>query len=267
MMIQIIQIQILLASKDREMYMMTANERKKAYVKDGSKRPLRVDNSGSALFVVIIVIAVLIIFAFSLLLVSYTLYASQNKRAASLRCSEAANSFSSALKGEMEDPEAYKNSWFWMYLRYNLYQNSNVTWPYYDPEKTGHTAEYAYRYFKVKPNANYDVEGFPGEIELCMYWTLPEDSVLEDDELYEASIDDKNGAHLCVDITCSSGSQSYSIQDKYLINVVGFTSDAEDQEEKDAIKDEEANTLKNPLGNYIKGTEKWSFVYEDHKSE
>ena len=236
-----------------------------SYRKKRSRNTSLSNNRGSALFVVIIIIGVLVIFAFSLLLVSYTLYASQNKRAASLRCSEAANTLSEAMKGELEDEEAYSRSWLWVYLRYNLFQNSDKTWPYYDPNKAGHTSEYAYRYFNLKPNTNYGVEGFPGEIELCMYWTLPEDSVLEDDELEVASIEEKDGAHLYIDVICSSGSQSYTLQDKYRINVTEYT--PADADKVAAIEDDFTNKKKNPLGNNIQTNEDWEFEYEKHKTD
>ncbi len=221
------------------------------------------NNRGSALFVVIIIIGILIIFAFSLLLVSYTLYASQNKRAASLKCSEAANSLSLALEDELEGETAYENSWLWDYLRMNLLQNSDVTWPYYDPGVTGHTSEYAYRYFDLKYNTNYSVDGFPGQIKLCMYWTLPEDSGLSDDEIAAASEDDKNGSHLYIEIICSSGSQSYTVLNKYTINVSKVdTSDTDDQTYMEHIDEVRPDTKKNPLGNTINHNEKWEFVFD-----
>ena len=52
------------------------------------------NNKGAAMMLTIIIIAVLVVFTFSLILISYNLYASQNKNLSSDRNAEAANSLS-----------------------------------------------------------------------------------------------------------------------------------------------------------------------------
>ena len=78
-------------------------------------------NKGAALGVSIIIIAVLMIFAFSLILISYNLYASQNKNIASIRNMEAANTLSISLQQEITDENAWDESNLWNYVRFNLF--------------------------------------------------------------------------------------------------------------------------------------------------
>ena len=59
--------------------MLNENAKKTEYMIISSKKR----NRGAAMVIAIIVVAVLMIFAFSLLLVSYTLFATQNKKVAS----------------------------------------------------------------------------------------------------------------------------------------------------------------------------------------
>ena len=233
------------------------------------------NNCGASMIVAIIVMAVVIIFTFSLLLVTYTLYASQSKKAASLKCSEAANSLSLAIQNELEDPEAYKDSWLWNYLRFNLLRDG--TWPYYDSNATAnHTSKQAFRYFDFKYNNNYyPVEGFPGEIKICMYWSLPDnmDPNLKQQvdagtkTLAELTPSNRSFATLFVDITCSTGSQSYNVMNVYQVKIVEFS----DQEYSDTqmlayIKNSAESENYNPLAlpqnvsaeAYLKN-EKWSF--------
>ena len=70
------------------------------------------NNKGATMVVCIMIMAVLIIFTFAVTLAAYTLYASQNKNIASMRCSEAANSLSAALDEELQDPDAAQKSHF-----------------------------------------------------------------------------------------------------------------------------------------------------------
>ena len=97
--------------------------------------------------VAVVIIAILMIFAFSLLLVTYTLYASQSKKSASFRNSEAAKTVSRAMQTELEDPDAEMNSAFWKYLRCNIGQSE--TWPWYEPGTLNHEKEDAFRKFDL----------------------------------------------------------------------------------------------------------------------
>lgn len=191
------------------------------------------------------------------------MYASQNKRAASLRCSEAANTLSVALEQELTNDKAYERSYIWKYLRFNLLQNTDVTWPYYKPDEDNRVE--AYRYFNLKDNKNYNIDGFPGEIKLCMYWTLPDDSILEDDKISSASIDERSGCYLYIDIICNSGSQSYSVTNKYRIDISEFDmNDDEDKHQKSTLNTDSTYSEYNPMSSVItyNNTEKWVYEFE-----
>lgn len=239
------------------------------------------DNRGASLIVAIVVMAVVIIFTLSLLLVTYTLYASQNKKIASLKCSEAANSLSVALEKELTDPNAYEKSWLWNYLRFSLLRDD--TWPYYvEGATSGHSSTEAYRYFNFKYNKNYyPVEGFPGEISICMYWTLPttlsqdtKDALLAGTKkIYQLSASEKNSARLNVEITCSTGSQTYTVMNRYIVNVSGYSDSQADAQMAAVVPVNSLNDDYNPFGpiegvadynNYI-GSEKWEFKLDSRE--
>lgn len=249
-------------------------------------------NKGTALMATIIIIAIIIVFSLALLLVSYNLYASQNKNAASLRCSEAANTLSVELEKELTDPEAYKYSDLWKYLRCNIMQDT-TTWPYYDPdESAGHDKKAAYRYFDLKYNRNYDdvnttdntvnktLKGFPGSVKLCVYWTVPDAAKADlhnNVAFYDISPTNKCDTKLYVEIICEAGNQSYSVTNVYKIDVAGL--DGTNASEKKLIdataklkttkydstkSDSEAQYLYNPLRleDSIKEDEGWTITFE-----
>ncbi len=219
-------------------------------------------DNGATMIVAIIIIAVIMIFAFSLMLVTYTLYASQNKNVASQRNREAANSLSIALKNELESETAYNDSWLWKYLRCNLYQDN--TWPYYDPSDIGHDSAHAFRYFNLKKNANYDVDGYPGDIKLCMYWCLPDGvSISNADKVSEISIDKKNNAYLYIEIICETASQKYTKKDIYIIDVSGFDSNSiDDVSKKSNLEIMSRNKIYNPMNLYVNPNEKWELKHD-----
>lgn len=232
------------------------------YFKRKNHSKLNNKNRGAALVFVIIIVTIIIILIFSLLLVTYNLYASQNKKAASLRSSEAAKSLSVALENELTDEDAYANSWLWKYLRFNMVQQN--TWPYYDSGLSGHTEEYAFRYFDLKANSNYSVDGFPGETKLCVYWELPDGvSISDGDSISDLTIDQKKNFKVYIEITCTTGNQSYTIKNKYLVDVTNYTS--EDDDEKSLLnsdsEDEDYNPLKIVATEYKDG-EKWRFKFD-----
>ena len=192
----------------------------------------RISNSGAAMIVAILIIGIILVFTFALLLVSYTLYASQNKNAASLRCSEAANTLSLAIEQELEDENAYSNSNLWKYIRCNALQDVK-TWPYYAPGVAGHGMDEAFRYMDLRPNANYDeVQGFPGSVQLCMYWTIDDKTVLDSlsatNTFLELESTKRSTAKLHIDIIAESANQSYTVKNVYKINISQLTdSDSE----------------------------------------
>ena len=198
------------------------------------------------MMVAVVIIGILMVFTFSLLLVSYTLYASQSKKAASLRNAEAATSLSQALEteltvyssvaGEENDPE--KNSVLWKYLRCNIAQGDE--WPYYDPSKDGHDEEYAFRYFDVKygNNSLYDaengIEGYPASVKLCVYWMLPANS--NEEAFYNdgTGCTDPANARLFIEIISETASQTYVVKNEYRLSTSAY--DTTDMAEKNKMR-------------------------------
>ena len=167
------------------------------------------NNQGVALIVCITVISILVIFCFSLLLVSYTLYASQNKNLQSDRNAEAAKTLAVSIRQELA--EGSDQSYLCNYLRYNVQQES---WPFYEvneedgSEVAGHGASDAKRYFNLTKTEGVNIEGYPSQVELCMYWMRPVKQPTERDK-----------TRLFVEITCRSGSQSYTIKSEYELTI------------------------------------------------
>ena len=188
-------------------------------------------NRGASMMIAIIIIGIILVFTFSLLLVSYTLYASQNKKVASVRCSEAANSLSVALEKELDDSDAYKNSALYKYLRCNTLQGTK-TWPYYEPKKDGHGRDEAFRYFDLNTNGNYpEVEGFPGSVKLCIYWTPKDDNAIREKletKSFEELGTDRSGAEIHIEIIAVSGSQTYTVTNTYKVNISNIESSSEE---------------------------------------
>ena len=181
-------------------------------------------NRGAAMIFAILIIGVILVFTFALLLVSYTLYASQNKNIASLRCSEAANTLSVALEKELEDSNAYITSDLWKYLRCNTLQDVK-TWPYYDADQSGHGQTEAFRYFDLKTNGNYpEVEGFPGSLKLCIYWTVQDNDDIRNKlrtgtEFLDLSTTERSDAEIHIEIIAETASQSYTVENTYKVTI------------------------------------------------
>ena len=202
---------------------------------DRSKRS-KLNNKGAAMVMTIIIMAILVVFVFSLILVSYNLYASQNKNISSARNAEAVNTLSQALRDELTDENASSKSNFWKYLRTNVayppkqteYMNFDgwEDWPYYDENDTTgkHGEEQAFRYFDVDKNSHID--GFPAEMTVCMYWTLPNgknetSGITPEQKLFDSLNSDGNpkGIKLHVVIKAVTGGQVYETEEVYRLSV------------------------------------------------
>ena len=234
-----------------------------------------VKNRGAAMIVAIIVVAVLMVFVFSLMLVTYTLYSSQNKKVASKKCSEAANSLSVAMATELESADAYKDSDLWIYLRYNLLQGN---WTFYEPKLEGHKEADAIKTFEMKSNPNYyigtgesNLTGYPGMIKLKVYWKLPEkiyDDCNNDMDVIrtkEPGTFDKTDTRLFVEITCESASQSYTVTNEYHLALGEYNEEDLDGDAKIIAKLKKTyaeKTLYNPNHNTINPNEKWTWVFD-----
>lgn len=227
-----------------------------------SNKVSRENNRGASLLMTIILIGIILVFAFSLLLVSYTLYASQSKKAASLRCSEAANTLSVALENELTDADAYKNSSLWKYLRCNI-MNDYETWPYYDPNAaSGHGEEEAFRYFDLYANTNYPVvDGFPGNLTLCIYWTPSQkalDSVSSTYSILEMTLEERKDATLYIQIIAEAGNQSYTITNTYKLNIYRFDFNETDDTNK-------SKAIKNITTQQYKSEKSTGYIYNPFK--
>lgn len=235
-------------------------------VQESKKRTVIINNRGSAMMVAVIIIAILMVFTFSLLLVSYTLFASQNKKVASRRNTEAANTLAMVLQEELEDENADENSDLWRYIRCNIGQED--TWPYYD----GTNEDEAFRKFDMKPNhinlykdKGYfnkagEIEGYPGEIELCIYWMPPESVTDLSNYNYTHS-----GIRLFIEINCNTANQNYVTTSEYTLRVSDFSNSTSDIKKKKALTNIAKQQTYNPAGitdSKIKTDEKWRWHYE-----
>lgn len=261
--------------------MLNNNANKTEYMIISSKK----NNRGAAMVVAIIVVAVLMIFTFSLLLVSYTLYSSQNKKVASKKCSEAANTLSTAMGAELDEvqnPNAYINSDLWIYLRFHLMQDD---WPFYEPALDGHKTDDAVKTFSMMVNPNYipngssTLDGYPGEVKIKVYWMMPEwlyeenkddESMdfLKDIDISNLSINKKSEIRLFLEITCESANQSYTVKNKYHLSIRKYDeSISEEEAEKSKIEDTYGGNSTYSYNCTIKPTERWRWVYDGRMGE
>ncbi|MCR5214205.1 MAG: hypothetical protein K6E10_07290 [Eubacterium sp.] len=255
----------------------------------------RSGNSGAALIVAIIIITVIIIFTFSLLLVAYTYYSSQSKNVASKRCSEAANTLSLAMEDELAADSAPYSSSIWKYVRFNIFQDD--TWPYYDMNNkltgdnhTAHNEDAAFRYFTIDYNRgdtstgyrtddNYGetLDGFPGEVEICMYWVPSENAEIVSYDggttsLVKQSEINKKGAILYMEITCSAANQSYTVVNKYSLSTSTFKDSSQtDTALKTSLEaiiaspDSSTSLQYNPYKYSVDSNEKWIWSFESRE--
>ncbi len=223
----------------------------------------------------IVIIAILMIFVFSLILVSYNLYASQTKNLSAARNAEAANTLSIAMENELTDDDASANSNIWKYLRMNVAYENDASdtdwkeWPYYDEnDPDDHGPAQAYRYFTLERNTS--MEGVPAEVSVCMYWTPPVTNPASAPGKTAAEIlnekiaandpDARNKIRLHVITIVTTGSQEYSIEDTYTLMV-----SSTDMAEKAALKSIKNSKIFNPAGNGYDPEEKWKWVHIQRK--
>lgn len=228
------------------------------------KTTVKKNNKGAAMILTIVIMTVLIIFIFSLILVSYNLYASQNKNLSSTRNSEAVNSLSNSIMAEITDDDAMGKSNLYRYLRTNLAYNPGSDsdwkdWPYYDENALSgqHTKEAAFRYFTLESNSS--IEGLPAQTTVCMYWTIPQEVAA--DTFYENI---KNGASpkgimLHVIISAQTASQYYETEDVYKL-LVRNSAPEEEVLIGNAFNDTWANPANHTCEASDKG-EKWIWKY------
>ena len=254
------------------------------------------DNRGAAMIVAIIVVAILMVFSFSLLLVSYTLYASQSKKVASKKCSEAANSLSLAMETELCDKDAISNSDFWIYLRFHMLQSD---WTFYEPGlgDDAHNKE-AVKSFTLNVNPKYipddpsdptgktklsTIDGFPGSVKFKVYWMMPEELYANNDtdtlmgilsgidlteyrnrSKDEYKTEDYKKIRLFVEITCESASQSYTVKNEYYLSAQDYT-DAQEREKNLLREYKKSNVYNENNSCSIKDDERWEWTFVERE--
>ena len=250
------------------------------------------NNRGAALMMAVVIIGILMIFVFSLLLVTYSMYASQNKKSASKKNREAAYTLSKAITKDITGDDAAGRSALWRYIRFNICCTDDY-WPYYDGVSDGHKEEDACRYFDLKVNyadayfqfnasdeseedPRTTLEGFPGSVKLCVYW-MPEEELLYDEygniqevtvSQIKESADGEAGIRLFIEVICETASQSCTVKNSYILSSTNSqTSDRRALESYAAIEDGKVNPY-NPCGfscgntgtQLIDSRKKWEWV-------
>lgn len=207
---------------------------------------LKLNDRGVAMMVCITIIAVLMIFCFSLLAVSYSLYTSQNNSMQEEKNAEAAKSLDMALRQELTSES--EDSFLCKYLRYNIVagydeplNTKGETWPHYAPDESGHDASYAKRYFKLEKTDGVSINGMPSETSVGMWWT----------RTTEGSSNEV--VHLFVEVTCRSGSQSYVVTSEYEL--------LQRKSEPSSYAPMSDQIEVNPAKNWINRTYRWRWKY------
>lgn len=232
------------------------------------QRKGKLNNKGAAMMVCIILIAILMVFTFSLMLVSYTYYVSQSKNVASKRCSEAASSLSVAIDKEMQDQEVYLHSNLYLFARCNMWQSNWM------PEKE--------RVFELEPSVeNTKIEGIPSVVEVKMYW-VPSDefagSIGMNTDYSTFTGPDKEGTKLYMTVSAEAAGQEFTVTsvfelEVYELNIndpaLSGTDDGDYIERMKSINDDGAGstTFNNEGNDVIKQDsgicEKWTFKLVD----
>ncbi|MBO6114587.1 MAG: hypothetical protein J6P57_05975 [Lachnospiraceae bacterium] len=218
------------------------------------------DNRGSAMIVAIVVSIIVITFTLSLLLVSYSLFVSNERKVTQGQVKELSKSISIEIGDELTYPQFDSKQALldginnvegakycapdynmWYYVRYNLFQKN---WPFYKDETTAnHLKANAYRYFKINltgGNAS-EYSAMADDISVCMYWECED-------------VDVKDLAMLTVEVTVTKGGQTSTTTSYYELSVSTF-SDSDEGEKENNMN----STAFNPSGNTIDLTENWKW--------
>ncbi|MBP5565108.1 MAG: hypothetical protein J6X45_05245 [Lachnospiraceae bacterium] len=219
------------------------------------KRISRQQNKGAAMIMTVIIIAIIMVFCFSLILVSYNLYASQNKNLATMRNTEASESLVHALDAELTDNENIGKSPLWKYIRMNVAYKTDFTsdpdwndWPYYDPSASSgpHSEASAVREFAL--TGNPDMQGVPADVRVYMYWMIP--GSVDDFKTKVEGGGYPNGVRLHVKVVSKTANQTYEAEEVYKLTVR-----KNDNEGKAILSAIDSSC--NPGGHTIDSNEKW----------
>jgi hypothetical protein len=194
-------------------------------------RRKRQQNQGVAMIVAMVVGVVLMVFALSLLLISYTLFSSAVRQSSQTKCRELAKSLNRELQLELTTPnygsyeeqmEAInqKENNFWSYLRYNVWQDS---WPSYDEENIDPDC---YRYFTMDAS---EFDSMVDSVMVTLYWE-------KDTEEADSEANEKANTILHVKIEAKKGESAYISEAEYELSVSAYP-DAEEEEEETSEED------------------------------
>jgi hypothetical protein len=180
------------------------------------KRPEKIrreQDSGAAMIVAVAAGAVVEIFALSLLLASYSLFAFTVRQSVRFQCAELAKSMDRELRKELTEPDfgsladqiqagEKDDCRLWFYLREHLMREED--WPEYRDGEPGHEKEDAFRYFVARASG----EELPGpDLLVAFYWEYTGDASQEQPVV------------LHVIITAEKDGATYSIESMYDLNI------------------------------------------------
>lgn len=172
------------------------------------KRTIR-NKQGAALLVAVVIMAVLMVLGLLLLLTAFSLFSTAARQMDSEQCHELALSLSEELQKDIEvSLEKYGDfqelvkggrNPLYVYLRYELWQETNA-WPYYNEDELNHNKmENVIRYFKLGGDGGMEesAASLVDSVRVEIYWEA------------EANAESKSDTGLVLTVICSkNGSQA-----------------------------------------------------------
>jgi hypothetical protein len=212
----------------------------------------RQQNQGAAMIIALVVSVVIMAFALSLLLLSYSLFSSVNGDTIQTQCKELAKSVNSELGQELMDTgyDSYEQQYaaagsennLWFFLRYNLWQDE--IWPYYNEAETGHGKADSYRYFRLDTINSDEYAGAADQILITIYWEIQSEESGEET--------DKSFTVLHIRTEVDKGDYAFAIDSAYALTVTPYD-EYDDSDDMDSLDNLEIN----PYDTQIYKNEKW----------
>jgi len=204
-------------------------------------------DQGSALLTACITSVVIIMFAMSLLAVSYGLFSAVNREDNKLQARELAVSAAESLDQQIagvdytgasatysdQKADEGNDKSLWFYLRYNIWQDS------WESRLEKSTSEDGYKNF----NMNYSGSNYNGDIKVRIWWVEG-----------TATQEDKGGTKLYVETTASVDDSSYTLTTAYSLQVTPY-GDISDTSAEDTV----SNAKINPSSHAILKYERWKW--------
>lgn len=210
-------------------------------------RNFKDNNAGSALITAITVGVIVMVFSLMVLLSSYSLFSSINRKTGDIRSRELANSAAEAIYDELANVDydtfdkqqvaaSANQDALWFFVRYNVWQTS---WSYYNPEEAalGHGINMASKYFDL------DVGDVAETVKVRLYW-----------EKGTSTEDNKDGTILHIVATANAADSTYSAERTLELQITEYV----EVTDKTLVTGN-SNVSVNSGGNEIKRYEKWSW--------